>query len=1458
MALIVGKLAALLTLEGAQDFERGTAKAKTAMTDLGKETEKTASRVTKSAKDMGDEAGRSADKTASSAGKAKAATAQVGTESEKTAKKVSHASSTIGTAVEGASKKTQSSSKKASESVEGLGKQTQETANKTEQSAGRIAAAFKKIEDNSAELSTLTNDAGKLGLALTAAAAAAVTVHTSFDQAMSGVKATGSEARESINELRQAAIDAGADTAFSARESANAIEELSKAGVSASDVLSGALAGSLDLAAAGELGVAEAAGIASIAMTQFKLTGRDVGHVADLLAAGAGKAMGDVKDLGQALQQGGLVASAMGMSLEETVAALSAFASVGLLGSDAGTSMKTMLQSLQNPSSKAKKLMDELGLSLYDAQGNFAGLTNLVGQLESGMGSMTQAQRDAAMAVIFGSDAVRAANALYDQGVDGIQYWIDAVNDQGYAAEVARTRLDNLAGDLEGLGGSFETLLISMGEGADGPLRSLVQGIDAVVDSANDLPDPLKQAALLLTGAGGLTALGIAGLGKLVIGFNDTRKALNALNISGKAVGVTFGVIGATLTVATAGVMHWATKQAEAKQQVESFADSLDRATGAITNQTRELAVQALQAERGFFHNRAGRTALDEAEKMGIALDLVTDAALGNADAMEEAERQISEYLKNFQGDRLEWEEAQQAAAHLRDVIEDQAGSLDEAKQRQQAMNDALGEGARASDEVAAASQSVAEAYELQAEAAEDLWKAQLSLVDGVLSLRDAERQLEQTFDDARDKAKQASEDFSEAELKRGDALDITTDKGRANQAQLDQIVISTWALLDSMRAQGASEGELQSAMERSRKVFLGVAKQMGLNKDEARALADELNLIPAEVPTTLSVDDRMSSVLDGVIYKINSINGRTITTNIVTREQTVSSGKGNAIARASGGAIHGPGTGTSDDVLMWGSNGEHVVTAREVQAMGGHMGVERWRRAALSGDLPAFASGGAVTVADRAVATAKKRVTRQKTVVKDARKDVKSAQKRYDAIDSTKDNRTKKKAAKRRLDAEKKQLKTEEKELADLRKDHDEQKARRARLKADSREVTVDSRRGEIADRVTGGLSSALGVVDELFDQSRNTDLTKKRREAAGKAAKRLEKDLTQAYGKAEELDTQLKTAESRLQTLANIQAGVKSVLGGEFKLADSIKAATEDVETLVQKTNKAGDVWHEKVITPGTKASVTAKDILANAQAKATAFKTFTGKLDRLAALGISGVILAEIANEGLEGGTLLADALLADPATAKKLNGAYNEIDKWTTAAGASATKNTIKGYDGGVTQAQAEVDKIETSIKKVNDTIEKLATSADNAILSALGLKKDKNGKIVAKAKGGAIEGPGTGTSDDVLMWGSNGEHVWTAREVQAAGGHGNVAQLRRQALLNDLPQFKDGGQVNRLPALTTPNMQPYAMPAPAPHISVSVPDIYVQNPWTGEYMKAEMASVADKQIKVAVSTARKGY
>jgi TP901 family phage tail tape measure protein len=452
--------------------------------------------------------------------------------------------------------------------------------------AGAATKDFAGNLDKSAKgghLDKVATSAGVAGIALAGMAGYAIKAAADFDKAMSGVQAATHASSKDISALRQAALQAGKDTQYSATQAAQGITELSKAGVSTADVLGGGLKGALNLAAAGQIDVGEAAQTAASAMTQFGLKGKDIPHVADLLAAAAGKAQGSVHDMGYALSQSGLVASQFGLSIEDTTGTLAAFASAGLIGSDAGTSFKTMLLALANPASKTKDAMDELGISAYDAQGKFVGITNLAEQLKTKLGGLTQAQRDQTLAQIFGTDAIRAANVLYKEGGAGIQDWINKTNDAGYASKTAADLTNNLSGDIERLKGSVETLAISSGSGANGGLRILVKSLDSLVGQFLAMPPAVGGTLTVLAGVGGASLLALAAFVKVRKGLADAVLQLNAMGPAGEKAAA-----GLQKTAVAAGkaVLVFAALEA-ATAVLSSFgrkAADVDRLTDSLTN----------------------------------------------------------------------------------------------------------------------------------------------------------------------------------------------------------------------------------------------------------------------------------------------------------------------------------------------------------------------------------------------------------------------------------------------------------------------------------------------------------------------------------------------------------------------------------------------------------------------------------------------------------------------------------------------------------------------------------------------------------------------------------------------------------------------------------------------------------------------------------------------------------
>ena len=696
---------------------------------------------------------------------------------------------------------------------------------------------------------------GASALLMGAAAAAGVTLAVAkwadFDQAMSNVQAATGESEAGMEALSNAALDAGARTVFSAEEAANAIEELAKAGVSTADILNGGLDGALDLAAAGGLGVADAAGIAATALKTFNLQGSDMAHVADLMAAGAGKAMGDVTDMSAAFNQSAMVANSMGLSIEETTGTLAAFASQGLLGSDAGTSFKSMLQSLTPTSGKAADTMKELGISAYDAQGNFIGMSAFAGNLRDSLKDLTVEQQQAAMKTIFGSDAVRAATVLYSEGEEGVRGWIDAVDDQGYAADQAATRLDNLKGDIEALGGALDTALIKTGSAGNEVLREMVQWITSAVDMYNELPAPLQSVALGV----GVVSAGIAllggGMALALPKFVEFWGHLNTLGVTTRSAGDALAGLGRFMTgpwsvaliAAAAVTLVLLGEKQKMVTNSKELAQTLDKETGAVTENSTAWAANKLEQE--------GILAM--AERLGISSKDMTDAWLGNEDAMKRVNVQLEKWATNsdFRDKNADWKGWSGDLRSVQSALEGSNGMLAEAKDKHERLKSATEETADASGDGAEAIDGVAAAAETAAGSLDEMKAALNGVAGATLSMSEA-----------KDAALSAINSLTEAVKAEGATLEGTDNASIALRDSMRDVETSH---RDSAVAILENKGSMEEAMgawQAGRQKVIEMRVAMGESQEQAVAWADQNLGSAAEV----------SSAMKGVSDAVNGI----------------------------------------------------------------------------------------------------------------------------------------------------------------------------------------------------------------------------------------------------------------------------------------------------------------------------------------------------------------------------------------------------------------------------------------------------------------------------------------------------------------------------------------------------------------------------------------------------------
>lgn len=779
----------------------------------------------------------------------------------------------------------------------------------------------------------------------------AVTKFAEFDAQMSNVQAATGETRENMGLLRDAAIDAGASTVFSATEAAQAIEELTKAGVSTADILGGALNGSLDLAAAGQLSVARAAEITSTALNQFGLQGQDAAHVADVLAAGAGNAMGSVDDLAQGLKFVGPVAASMGVSLEETTGALALFAQQGIIGEQAGTSLRGVLSSLTSPSSQARAEIERLGITLYDSRGNFLGLENAAGQLAKAYGTMDGASRDASIGIIFGRETVTAATALYQAGAEGVDEWTKAVDDSGYAAEQARTRLDNLKGDLEALSGAMDSALIETGSAANDTLRAMVQALAGLVDMYNGLPEPVKEATLLIGGATAAVALSSGTALLAVPKFLEMSATVRAAGLSMGGLSLAAGGVGLALGGLLAVIGEVARVQAEARSNARAYAETLEDGTNQITAASQKLAQENLATEKSFLWMQRG-SVYDAAEKLGLSLDTVTDAATGNVDAL----RQLEDVIRAGGG---EMDAAQRVADDLGVSLTDVSAASTLVREGVLGENQSIEEAIKVNQQKADASRGMGDATEKAGNQAQTAAGQYLDEVSAVSSMNDELSQLIETINEANgvgQDAVSANIDYQNAIAKVDEyiqkaregadgyvaTLDTTSQAGRDNTDMLNDLAKQAQDAADKQFALDGNTDAYRATLENGRQALLDRAEQLGMNAEQASALADQIFRIPSETEwQVIAETQRARTEIDGFI---RDYSGRSIPM-YVQQMRTESGRPVNVGQFAGGGPIFGPGGPRDDMVPAMLSNGEHVLTAEEVAAAGGHAGVMRLRQ---------------------------------------------------------------------------------------------------------------------------------------------------------------------------------------------------------------------------------------------------------------------------------------------------------------------------------------------------------------------------------------------------------------------------------------------------------------------------------------------------------------------------------
>lgn len=326
------------------------------------------------------------------------------------------------------------------------------------------------------------------GAAALTALSRAIQIAVKFNSQIAVFGATTGATAAQLQQVSDAAKALGRDLTLpgvTATDAAIAMTELAKAGLSVKDAIAGAR-GVLLLAGAANIDFAQATELAASAINAFELAGRDAGKVADTLANAANAAQGSIVDVGIAFQQAAAIGHQVGLTFQDVTLFITELARAGLTGSDAGTSLRTALIRLINPTKKAQEIFKKLGIEVRDAQGNLRPefFTNL-GIAISKMGAK---QRDATLAVIGGQDAIRALSILSRASAADVLKLRDNLDKTGTAADVNKARVTGLAGASSNLSNTIEGFALTLGQKAIPALIGLTNGLTEFITAAAQSP----------------------------------------------------------------------------------------------------------------------------------------------------------------------------------------------------------------------------------------------------------------------------------------------------------------------------------------------------------------------------------------------------------------------------------------------------------------------------------------------------------------------------------------------------------------------------------------------------------------------------------------------------------------------------------------------------------------------------------------------------------------------------------------------------------------------------------------------------------------------------------------------------------------------------------------------------------------------------------------------------------
>lgn len=556
----------------------------------------------------------------------------------------------------------------------------------------RMGSAMTNFGD---KLTTLGSGAVNLGSTLTGAittplvgiGVAAMTTFGNFEQQMNRVKAISGATGGQFDQLKQRAVELGASSVFSASEVAQAMENMASAGMNVNDIYS-ASAGVMDLAAVSGRDMGLAAEAVASAMNQFGIAGENATHVADVYAKAAADTNAETVDMAEAMKYAGPVMSSLNSSFEETAAAIGIMSNAGIKGSQAGTTLRTAMQRLAAPTDVAAKLMQSLGISAYNSEGQMKPISELLPHLQERLSGLSEEQRNNALNTLFGKESLSGMLALLDSAgpeFDGVVSGLQ--NSNGAAKEMADTMNSGLSGSIENLKGKLETAAITVSERFAPYIEQLADKVGELTEWFTNLSeeqqDQIIKWGLVAAAAGPALVV----FGKVAGTLGTTFKALGTVSSGiGKLVGKVAPLITNFAGMETAAVGATGATSGLGTS-ISLLSNPLGVVVGGAALLTGGLVVLAEAKER----------ARESAEKYGTTLSNDTK---GKLDEFSSAVTTAQTAMTNFETG------ATQSADNVKQAVADMMSAITQGAEDSKARIDVLAQKYGLTDEQVAAAKA--------------------------------------------------------------------------------------------------------------------------------------------------------------------------------------------------------------------------------------------------------------------------------------------------------------------------------------------------------------------------------------------------------------------------------------------------------------------------------------------------------------------------------------------------------------------------------------------------------------------------------------------------------------------------------------------------------------------------------------------------------------------------------